>query len=86
MSYNIDGYKEILGMWVGENESSKYWLMVLNILKDRGLEDILIISTDNLPGFIQVMEAVYPQSRNTKVHNTSNKELYEVCIIQDKYG
>ena len=38
-------------MWVGDNESSKYWLMVLNQLKDRGVEDILISSTDNLTGF-----------------------------------
>ena len=49
-------------MWVGENESSKYWLMVLNQLKERGLEDILIVSTDNLPGFTQAIEAVYPKA------------------------
>lgn len=41
LGYNKEGFKEILGMWVGENESSKYWLMVLNQLKERGLEDIL---------------------------------------------
>lgn len=41
LGYNSEGYKEILGMWVGENESSKYWLLVLNQLKERGLEDIL---------------------------------------------
>lgn len=51
LGYNLEGFKEILVMWVGENESSKYWLLVLNELKERGLEDILIISTDNLPGF-----------------------------------
>ena len=51
LGYNLEGLKEILGMWVGENESSKYWLMVLNQMKERGLEDILIVSTDNLPGF-----------------------------------
>ena len=68
LGYNLEGFKEILGMypkgrhWVGENESSKYWLLVLNQLKERGLEDVLIFSTDNLPGFSQAIEAVYPKS------------------------
>ena len=62
LAYNIEGYKEILGMLVGENESSKYWFLVLNQLKERGVEDILIISTDNLPGFSQAIEAVYPKA------------------------
>ena len=48
LGYNLEGFKEILGLWVGENESSKYWLLVLNGLKERGLEDVLIFSTDNL--------------------------------------
>jgi len=47
----MDGLKKVLGMYVGENESSKYWLMVLNNLKNRDLEDVLIFATDNLPGF-----------------------------------
>ncbi|XLX18588.1 transposase [Helcococcus ovis] len=43
LGYNINGFKEILGMWIEENETFKYWLMVLNQMKDRGLEDILVI-------------------------------------------
>lgn len=66
LGYNREGYKEVIGMWVGENESSKYWLMVLNELKTRGLEDILIVSTDNLPGFTQAIEAVYPKTEIQK--------------------
>lgn len=78
MGYNLDGYKEILGMWVGENESSKYWLMILNNLKDRALEDILIISTDNLPGFSQAIEAVYPKAEIQKcvIHQIRNSTRY----------
>ena len=57
LGYNLEGFKEILVLWVGENESSKYWLLVLNQLKERGLEDVLIFSTDNLPGFSEVIEA-----------------------------
>ena len=66
LGYNREGYKEVIGMWVGENESSKYWLMVLNELKTRGLEDILIVSTDNLPGFTQAIEAVFPKTEIQK--------------------
>lgn len=51
LAYTMDGLKKVLGMYVGENESSKYWLMVLNNLKNRDLEDVLIFATDNLPGF-----------------------------------
>jgi transposase-like protein len=78
LGYNKEGYKEVLGMWVGENESSKYWIMVLNQLKDRGLEDILIISTDNLPGFTQAIEAVYTKTEIQKciIHQIRNSTKY----------
>lgn len=75
-------------MWVGENVSSKYWLLVLNQLKERGLEDALILSTDNLPGFSQAKEAVYPKveihpkSVGKIMYNTPNKKLHKVCILQ----
>ena len=59
LGYNLEGFKGILGMWVGENESSKYRLLVLNQLKERGVEDILIISTDNLPGFRLIHKIIY---------------------------
>lgn len=45
---NLDGSKDVLGMWVGENESAKFWATVLNSLKNRGVEDIFIACTDNL--------------------------------------
>ncbi|WP_342395007.1 transposase [Faecalibacterium sp. An121] len=50
-AYNLDGRKDVLGMWVGENESAKFWATVLNGLKNRGVEDIFIACTDNLTGF-----------------------------------
>lgn len=84
LGYNLEGFKEILGLypkgilWVGENESSKYWLLVLNQLKERGLEDVLIFSTDNLPGFTQAIEAVYPKSEIQKciIHQIRNSTKY----------
>lgn len=78
LGYNTEGYKEILGMWVGENESSKYWLLVLNQLKERGLEDILIVSTDNLSGFSQAIESVYPKTEIQKcvIHQIRNSTKF----------
>ena len=59
---NMEGLKEVLGMWVGENESAKYWLSILNGLRNRGVEDILIACVDGLTGFDNAIEAVYPQT------------------------
>ncbi len=59
---DLDGNKDVLGMWIGENESSKFWLSVLNELKNRGVQDILIICVDNLSGFSQAIAACYPQT------------------------
>ena len=62
LGINKEGYKEILGIWIGENESSKFWIGVLNELKDRGVEDILIMCSDNLTGIKQAIEAAYPKT------------------------
>jgi len=59
---NMDGLKEVLGMWVGENESTKFWLSVMNGLKNRGLQDIFIACVDGLTGFPAAIEAVYPKT------------------------
>ena len=59
---NMNGLKEVLGMWVGENESAKFWLSVMNGLKNRGLQDILIACVDGLTGFPTAIEAVYPKT------------------------
>ncbi len=59
---NLDGIKDVLGMWVGENESAKFWLSVLNGLKNRGVDDILIACVDGLAGFTNAIEAVYTKT------------------------
>ena len=59
---NMEGQKEVLGMWVGENESAKFWLSVLNSIKARSVEDILIACIDGLTGFTNAIEAVYPRT------------------------
>ncbi len=58
-----DGRKDILGVWIGENESSKFWVNVLNELKSRGVMDIYLFCTDGLCGMMQAIEAVFPGSR-----------------------
>ena len=62
IGYDMDGFKDVLGMYVGENESAKFWLNVLNGLKNRGVQDILIACVDGLTGFPQAIEAVFPQT------------------------
>lgn len=59
---NPDDRKDVLGIWVSENESAKFWATVLNGLKNRGLEDIFIACTDNLTGFDAAIHATFPQT------------------------
>jgi len=77
---NRDGRKEVLGMWLGRNESASFWLGVLTDLKARGVEDILITATDNLNGFTETIKQVFPES-NTQicvVHQIRNSSRYVV--------
>jgi putative transposase len=60
---NREGVKDLLGMYIGENESARFWLSVLNDIHRRGVNDILIASIDNLKGFAQAIEAVFPHTR-----------------------
>lgn len=65
-------------MWVGENESAKYWTNVLNSLKNRGAQDIFIACTDNLTGFSAAIEAVFPKTeiQNCIIHQLRNSSKY----------
>ena len=75
---DLDGRKDVLGMWVGENESAKYWATVLNSLRNRGVEDIFIACTDNLAGFSDAIEAVFPRTdiQNCIIHQLRNSSKY----------
>jgi transposase-like protein len=75
-----DGYKEVLGMWLGKNEAAAFWMSVLTDMKARGLEDILITATDNLHGFTQTIRSVFPQSATQVcvVHQVRNSCRYVV--------
>lgn len=75
---NIEGFKEVLGIWICENESEKYWLTVLTDIKNRGVKDILIASVDGLTGFNKAIKAVFPNTEIQKclIHHIRNSFKY----------
>jgi transposase-like protein len=75
-----DGRKEVLGLWLGKNESSAFWMTVLTDIKARGVQDILITATDNLNGFTDTIRTVFPQSTKQicVVHQIRNASKYVV--------
>ena len=83
-----EGFKDVLGIWIGENESSKFWLGVLNELKQRGIKDILIMCSDNLTGIKEAINTAFPNTVQQRciVHMIRNsvkfvsyKDLKEFC-------
>ena len=75
---DLDGSKDVLGMWIGEHETAKFWLTVLNELKNRGTNDILICCVDNLNGFSEAITACYSETEIQKcvVHQIRNSIRY----------
>jgi transposase-like protein len=75
---DIDGKKDVLGLWIGENESSKFWLGILNGLKNRGVEDILITCVDGLTGFNEAISAAFPKTEIQRcvIHQIRNSTKY----------
>jgi len=69
LGVNIEGEKELLGLWIAQEEGAKFWLSVLTELKNRGLEDVFICCVDGLKGFEQAIETVYPHT------------LVQLCIV-----
>lgn len=63
LGVNVEGHKELLGMWISENEGAKFWLNVLTELQNRGVKDILIACVDGLKGFPDAINTVYPETQ-----------------------
>lgn len=80
---DTNGYKDILGMWINETESASFWNNVFEDLKERGVEDILYMSSDGIAGFKGSLETVFPktQSQRCVVHLVRN--LYALCPRKD---
>jgi transposase-like protein len=75
---NQEGYKDLLGLYIGENEGAKFWLQVLTDLHNRGVEDILIACIDNLNGFAEAIESIFPKTevQLCVVHQVRNAQKY----------
>ena len=76
---NMDGKKDVFGMYVDENESAKYWLSILNGLKNRGVEDNLHRRTHGIPR--SNIDGI-SESRDTTMHNTSDKKQHKIRVLQ----
>jgi len=78
LGITMDGHKEILGMWLSDNESASFWTSVCNELKNRGVQDILIVCRDNLSGFSAAIETVFPHSEQQLcvIHQIRNSTKY----------
>lgn len=78
LGIDMHGHKDVLGMYVGENESAKFWLSIMNGLKNRGVKDILIACVDGLPGFPQAIEAVFPNTevQHCMIHQIRNSTRF----------
>lgn len=80
LGINKDGYKDILGSYIGGNESAKFWLQVLSDLQNRGVQDILVACIDNLSGFQEAIESIFPKTdvQLCIVHQIRNSFKYVV--------
>ena len=87
LGINKEGYKEILGMYISENEGANFWLQVLTDLNNRGLQDILIACTDNLKGFTEAILGIFPKTQVQKciVHQIRNSLKYIASKDQKEF-
>lgn len=78
LGIDIEGNKDILGIWIGENESSKFWLRVLTELKNRGVQEVLIFCVDGLSGLKEAIQAAYPKAEIQRciIHQLRNSFKY----------
>lgn len=78
LGISLTGHKDVLGLWISQNEGAKYWLGVFTELKNRGLQDIFIACTDNLKGMSDAIQAIYPETKHQLciVHQIRNSLKY----------
>ena len=80
LGINEEGIKEVLGLWVGASESAKYWMGVLNELKNRGVQNISWFRIDSLTGFKEAITAVYPKARK-EIHHPPDPQQHPFCEL-----
>jgi putative transposase len=84
---NIPGKKDLLGLYLSESEGANFWLSVLTDLQNRGLEDILIACIDNLNGFSEAIESIYPNTevQSCVIHQIRNSLKYVASKDQKEF-
>lgn len=88
LGIDLSGIKEVLGIWVGENEGAHFWLGICNELKNRGIEDILIACVDGLKGFPDAINTVFPKTEIQlciihMIRNTLKQEYLKICRVKE---
>lgn len=87
LGINLEGKKELIGMYISENEGAKFWLGVLTDMQNRGLKDVLIACIDNLNGFSEAIESIFPQTevQSCVVHQIRNSLKYVASKDQKEF-
>ena len=83
LGVNLEGQKEVLGLWVAQTEGAKFWLQVLTELQNRGVKDILIACVDGLKGFPEAIEAIYPADRGAALHRARGTGFAQLCALEN---
>lgn len=87
LAINVEGHKDLIGMYISENEGANFWLSVLTDIKSRGVKDILIACTDNLTGFSEAILSIYPQAeiQSCVIHQIRNSLKYVASKDQKEF-
>ena len=82
LAINVEGDKELLGMWLAESEGAKFWLSVMNELKNRGVKDMFIACVDGLTGFPEAIEASFSPHPDPTLHRPHGQKQPQVCPLE----
>jgi transposase-like protein len=86
LAIDMDGKKEILGLWIAPTEGAKFWLGVMTELRNRGVRDLFIASIDGLKGLPEAIETVFPEVEVQAVHRPYDQELNKICQLEGPQG
>ena len=85
LAINMEGYKELLGIWISEHEGASFWAQVLTELNNRGVKDVFVFCVDGLTGFPDAIKGVFPKS-DIAVHSPLSTEQPEICELEISQG
>ena len=82
LGVDMDGQKELLGMWIAQNEGAKFWLSVFTELQNRGLKDIFVACMDGLTGLPEAVETRLTAHSRPTLYGAYGAELAQICVLQ----